>query len=56
VVRDDGLRREAVAAVREAARALGYEPAGEAESALAGPRGNREVFLWLRPAREPAPR
>jgi hypothetical protein len=38
-----------VRAVREAAVALGYAVAGEAESRLPGPRGNREVFLWLRP-------
>jgi 23S rRNA (cytidine1920-2'-O)/16S rRNA (cytidine1409-2'-O)-methyltransferase len=49
VVREDGLRAQAVARVREAAEALGYEVAGEAESRLAGPRGNREVFLHLRP-------
>jgi 23S rRNA (cytidine1920-2'-O)/16S rRNA (cytidine1409-2'-O)-methyltransferase len=49
VVRDPELRAEAVRAVREAAEALGYRVAGEAESRLAGPRGNREVFLHLRP-------
>ncbi len=48
VVRDDALRAGAVAAVRSAAEALGYEPGGEAESRLAGPKGNREVFLLLR--------
>ena len=49
VVRDDGLRAEAVSRVREAAAAAGYAAAGEAESRLAGPKGNREVFLRLRP-------
>jgi 23S rRNA (cytidine1920-2'-O)/16S rRNA (cytidine1409-2'-O)-methyltransferase len=49
VVRDERLRAGAVARVREAARALGYAAAGEAESRLAGPKGNREVFLQLRP-------
>ena len=48
VVRDDALRAQAVVAVRDAAAELGYRPAGEAESRLAGPKGNREVFLWLR--------
>ena len=48
VVRDDALRAGAVASVREAAEALGYRPAGESESRLPGPKGNREVFLWLR--------
>ena len=50
VVRDEGLRAEAVRGVREAAEALGYEVAGQAESRLPGPRGNREIFLHLRPA------
>jgi 23S rRNA (cytidine1920-2'-O)/16S rRNA (cytidine1409-2'-O)-methyltransferase len=49
VVKDDALRAEAVAAVREAAEGLGYAVLGQAESRLAGPRGNREVFLRLRP-------
>jgi 23S rRNA (cytidine1920-2'-O)/16S rRNA (cytidine1409-2'-O)-methyltransferase len=49
VVRDDALRGEAVDAVCAAARALGYEVVGVAESRLAGPRGNREVFVHLRP-------
>lgn len=49
VVRDDAERAGAVARVREAAEALGYHAHGEAESRLAGPAGNREVFLWLVP-------
>jgi len=49
VVRDDGLRAEAVARVRQAALSLGYRARGEAESRLPGPKGNREVFLWLAP-------
>ena len=53
VVRDEGLRAEAVRGVREAAEALGYELAGQADSRLPGPRGNREIFLHLRPAPEP---
>jgi 23S rRNA (cytidine1920-2'-O)/16S rRNA (cytidine1409-2'-O)-methyltransferase len=53
VVRDPGLRAEAVREVRGAAEALGYEVAGEAESRLPGPRGNREVFLHLRPKAGP---
>jgi 23S rRNA (cytidine1920-2'-O)/16S rRNA (cytidine1409-2'-O)-methyltransferase len=51
VVREDADRAAAVARVREAAAALGYAPRGEAESRLAGPAGNREVFLWLAPRR-----
>ena len=49
VVREERLRAGAVAAVREAAAALGYAALGEAESRLSGPKGNREIFLWLRP-------
>ncbi|HJQ83618.1 MAG TPA: TlyA family RNA methyltransferase [Candidatus Binatia bacterium] len=51
VVRDDALRAEAVALVRAEAERLGLGVRGEAESVLPGPKGNREVFLWLaRPA------
>jgi 23S rRNA (cytidine1920-2'-O)/16S rRNA (cytidine1409-2'-O)-methyltransferase len=50
VVRDDADRAAAVARVRAAAEELGYAARGEAESRLAGPKGNREVFLWLCPA------
>lgn len=49
VVRDDALRAEAADAVAECARALGYAVAGRVDSRLAGPKGNREIFLWLRP-------
>lgn len=49
VVRDEGLRRQAVEAVREAARGEGYAAVSQAESRLPGPKGNREVFLRLRP-------
>ncbi len=53
VVRDDALRAEAVAAVRAAAEALGYTARGQADSRVEGPKGNREIFLWLA-ARSPA--
>jgi 23S rRNA (cytidine1920-2'-O)/16S rRNA (cytidine1409-2'-O)-methyltransferase len=49
VVRDEGLRRAAVESVRACAAELGYRALGLAESRLPGPRGNREIFLWLRP-------
>jgi len=49
VVRDDADRAEAVLRVRRAAEALGYAPRGQAESRLPGPKGNREIFLWLGP-------
>jgi 23S rRNA (cytidine1920-2'-O)/16S rRNA (cytidine1409-2'-O)-methyltransferase len=44
VVRDAALRREAVQAVADAAPAAVL---GSAPSALEGPSGNRETFLWL---------
>jgi 23S rRNA (cytidine1920-2'-O)/16S rRNA (cytidine1409-2'-O)-methyltransferase len=47
VVRDEAARADAVAAVRTAAESLGLAVRGEAESVLPGPKGNREVFLWL---------
>lgn len=47
VVRDDAVRAAAVARVRAAAGGLGFTVRGEAESVLPGPKGNREVFLWL---------
>jgi 23S rRNA (cytidine1920-2'-O)/16S rRNA (cytidine1409-2'-O)-methyltransferase len=47
VVRDPTVRAGAVVRVRQAAAALGLEFRGEADSVLPGPKGNREVFLWL---------
>lgn len=52
VVRDDRLRAEAVDAVAAAAASLGYRERGRVESRLAGPKGNREVILWLEPLGE----
>jgi 23S rRNA (cytidine1920-2'-O)/16S rRNA (cytidine1409-2'-O)-methyltransferase len=49
VVRDDALRARAVDGVVACAADLGYELVGRADSRLAGPKGNREVFLRLRP-------
>jgi len=48
VVRDDGLREEAVARASEAAERCGFEVLGSADSRLHGPKGNREIFLYLR--------
>ena len=45
VVRDPALRARAVREVRECAETLGLVTLGESESVLAGPKGNREVFL-----------
>lgn len=47
VVRDEAMRREAVRGVAAFAEGLGFEAAGEAESRVHGPKGNREVFLRL---------
>ena len=51
VVRDPTVRAAAVARIRDEAQTLGLTVRGESDSVLAGPKGNREVFLWLaRPA------
>jgi len=50
VVRDDAVRLEAVERVAGFARERGWRELGRAASRLAGPKGNREVFLHLRPA------
>ena len=47
VVRDPALRREVVQDVAAAARAAGAAVMGSAPSALEGPSGNKETFLWL---------
>lgn len=48
VVTDDALRSAAADTVSAAARALGLVEQRRAESVLAGPKGNREIFLHLR--------
>lgn len=50
VVRSPELRREAVAAVADAALRLGAACRAVVPSPLPGPSGNREYFLWLVPA------
>ncbi len=47
VVKDPVLRREVVNEVASAARAEGAAVVGSAPSALPGPSGNKETFLWL---------
>jgi 23S rRNA (cytidine1920-2'-O)/16S rRNA (cytidine1409-2'-O)-methyltransferase len=47
VVRDDALRHEAVESVRRAAETLGWREVARADSRVAGPKGNREIFLLL---------
>jgi 23S rRNA (cytidine1920-2'-O)/16S rRNA (cytidine1409-2'-O)-methyltransferase len=46
VVRSADERRDALVSVGEAARALGLAIKGFASSGLAGPKGNRESFIW----------
>jgi len=52
VVRDEGLRARAADDVQRCAEAQGYAVLGRVDSELAGPKGNREIFLWL--GRRPA--
>lgn len=47
VVRDAVLRQAAVDDVAAAAAVLGLSEQGRCESGVPGPKGNREVFLWL---------
>jgi 23S rRNA (cytidine1920-2'-O)/16S rRNA (cytidine1409-2'-O)-methyltransferase len=54
VVRDPGLRAEAVLAVAQSAAQLGFGVAGVLRSPLPGPSGNVEFFLWLRRGAGPA--
>jgi len=53
VVRDPGLRKEAVRGVAEYAATLGLGVLGVAASPLPGPSGNVEYFLWLRAGAPP---
>ena len=55
VVRDEGVRTEAIETVLSQARMLGFELRGQADSVLEGPSGNREHFVWL-VARDAGPR
>jgi 23S rRNA (cytidine1920-2'-O)/16S rRNA (cytidine1409-2'-O)-methyltransferase len=48
VVRDPGLRAEAVTAVARTAAGLGLGVLGVTASPLPGPAGNVEYFVWLR--------
>ncbi len=50
VVRSDADRALAVAEVKRCAEGLGYRALGQADSRVAGPKGNREIFLWLTPS------
>lgn len=52
IVRDDGLRFQALTEVVACARALGLEAEGTIESPIAGATGNREFLAHFRLARE----
>jgi 23S rRNA (cytidine1920-2'-O)/16S rRNA (cytidine1409-2'-O)-methyltransferase len=49
VVRDDALRAQAADAVAREAAQLGFAEVGRCDSRVAGPAGNREIFVRLRP-------
>jgi 23S rRNA (cytidine1920-2'-O)/16S rRNA (cytidine1409-2'-O)-methyltransferase len=49
VVRDDALRESAADKISLSAQALGYEEMGRVDSRVPGPKGNREIFLSMRP-------
>lgn len=48
VIRDPATRNEAIDAARQAICAAGFEVVGEVDSAVAGPKGNVERFVWAR--------
>jgi 23S rRNA (cytidine1920-2'-O)/16S rRNA (cytidine1409-2'-O)-methyltransferase len=48
VVRDEGVRSEAIEAAAREVRAAGFEVLGQTDSALPGPKGNREAFVHAR--------
>ncbi len=49
VVREDALRHAAVDTVAACAEGLGWREVGRVESGVPGPKGNREIFLRLKP-------
>lgn len=49
VVRDDGLRAAAADRIERVAARLGRAVRGRVDSRVPGPKGNREIFLWLGP-------
>lgn len=55
VVRDPDVRRRVVREVCAAAAGWGARVAGIVDSGLPGPKGNREVVVYLQQSEEPAP-
>ena len=54
VVRDPDVRRRVVREIAEATPSWGAQAAGVVDSGLPGPKGNREFFLYLVQAHDPA--
>jgi 23S rRNA (cytidine1920-2'-O)/16S rRNA (cytidine1409-2'-O)-methyltransferase len=50
VIRDESLRQQAVERVVDSIQAAGFGVIAQRQSALSGPKGNREVFVWARKA------
>ncbi|MBK9261484.1 MAG: TlyA family RNA methyltransferase [Polyangiaceae bacterium] len=48
VIRDSATRNEAIDAARHAIQAAGFDIVSEVDSAVAGPKGNVERFVWAR--------
>lgn len=48
VVRDEGVRRQAIDDARRDLEQAGWVLAGESDAVIAGPKGNREAFVWCR--------
>lgn len=53
VIRDPQTRNDAIAAARQAILAAGFTVLGEVDSAVAGPKGNVERFVWARRVSDP---
>jgi 23S rRNA (cytidine1920-2'-O)/16S rRNA (cytidine1409-2'-O)-methyltransferase len=53
VIRDETVRLEVVARVRDVLQAAGFRVLAEADSELTGPKGNRERFVLARRDAEP---
>jgi 23S rRNA (cytidine1920-2'-O)/16S rRNA (cytidine1409-2'-O)-methyltransferase len=48
VIRDEGVRQEAIRKAKDALAAAGFEVVGSCDAPLAGPRGNLEHFVHAR--------
>ncbi len=53
VIRDSATRNEAIDAARQAIEKAGFNVVNEVDSAVAGPKGNVERFVWARRRHEP---